>query len=1049
VFDSADLRFLSILTGSSTPRSAESVSRLIASMEALDGAEFTAGMVALSVDYDDSGELDEGDIAFVVALLKDDPVGKYDFDGSGVLDLRDVGHLAENLESVTGREAAMTYDVSGDGVVDDTDLMLLGELAIYVTDIEVGLMDHNLDTKITLDDFCVVTETGADANPLGLVMVDGDVSTVQAKTALCRADGKSLIRHPLNFDTGQEFLFLPQELYVEEVAATPGDSNNETSTDGVHFVVTTTPTDRRFVSLALPGFTGHEDERSRVRLAGPELPAGAMLVTEMGVLPMTPFVEESENTLGGSSTSGDYEVHILSVLVTEEEVGQALAFQDRLNEALQTYDSYIAQCPCTLEPITRAELVQGLLRMKNCLAAVGAAARAALEDTRANHGMITREHVFSSQIAALKWQYLSGLITDAAWFKVLLQSIEACIDLLTGGPGKALKEQLGNVAGFGIDRVLRGDYWKESETGSPPLDMALGVGVGAAHDVLPKPFIDAMQRILDIGGKRLSPKVFGKLFIEQLESTLPKLNPPDLESILRAVIKALPDLYVAYAKAEALLRERQAQESAKSYNESVFTIGSWENVITSMDEAVSKVDEKLAALNKKFQDDGCPMSMTDSDPCQPVLTASLQVAKEAFEADLAAANARIEAVGISLSGTETRNSCASGADRQEMEEAQLDATDRARAVMEKIGKLDPEQLVADLEIEQRHSAEALEEAKRRFEAKCLGELLTLLAQDDSVWQEVKAAQEAKQKALDDHAQAIRDAIAAYQACAGGGDCAGTATGEGSPWTAALACLNCVPEVVMDCGDPSECADDPDLEKFAKLAKLFEQEQEMCSLERTVDIQTLLHSWEQLSEKAVANDQTTIGRILYHLSFLNQNLLNLLFNNSAFECGPGPNGLTLCSDSPQTATEGDWLLVATVLDASMPTSDPTNYYQYGFVFDADGDTSNNYRASAPYSRDFFDNTDRWYVASYSPSAGWALEVSTANGSGITPVTTTAARIIIEGNTMLLAVPLSEFSVAKPSYRVTAFRHTGDWGTQAPHNYDGSIWPAVADGLASAP
>ncbi len=63
--------------------------------------------------------------------------------------------------------------------------------------------------------------------------------------------------------------------------------------------------------------------------------------------------------------------------------------------------------------------------------------------------------------------------------------------------------------------------------------------------------------------------------------------------------------------------------------------------------------------------------------------------------------------------------------------------------------------------------------------------------------------------------------------------------------------------------------------------------------------------------------------------------------------------------------------------------------------------------------------------------------------------TTARIIIFENTMVLVVPASEFAVAKPDYRITAFRHTGDYGMSPPHDFDGSIWPSVADGLQSFP
>jgi hypothetical protein len=62
---------------------------------------------------------------------------------------------------------------------------------------------------------------------------------------------------------------------------------------------------------------------------------------------------------------------------------------------------------------------------------------------------------------------------------------------------------------------------------------------------------------------------------------------------------------------------------------------------------------------------------------------------------------------------------------------------------------------------------------------------------------------------------------------------------------------------------------------------------------------------------------------------------------------------------------------------------------------------------------------------------------------------AARVTINGNVIALVVPASEFTAPKPSFRITAFRHTGDYGLNPPYNWDGSIWPNVATGLAAFP
>lgn len=102
----------------------------------------------------------------------------------------------------------------------------------------------------------------------------------------------------------------------------------------------------------------------------------------------------------------------------------------------------------------------------------------------------------------------------------------------------------------------------------------------------------------------------------------------------------------------------------------------------------------------------------------------------------------------------------------------------------------------------------------------------------------------------------------------------------------------------------------------------------------------------------------------------------------------------------------------------------------------------------FPNDFFQGSDRWYEAKYAPGAGWTLTASDVRSNKPVAVSS-AARVVIKDNVMVLVVPTSEFKVPKPKYRVTVFRHTGDFGINPPHNYGGSIWPAVADGLSAYP
>ena len=209
----------------------------------------------------------------------------------------------------------------------------------------------------------------------------------------------------------------------------------------------------------------------------------------------------------------------------------------------------------------------------------------------------------------------------------------------------------------------------------------------------------------------------------------------------------------------------------------------------------------------------------------------------------------------------------------------------------------------------------------------------------------------------------------------------------------------------------------------------------------------LHSKLGIAKKPVANDHTTLLAYSILLHYISISLALSAFNASDYPCGSGPNGYTLCpSASPVPA--GDFVVLFSVLEKTIPLSDPTNHYQYGFVFDADGVAANNYQPSAQYPNDFFKDTDRWYEANYDPTNGWSMKVTDASGGTITPATSTS-RIIIKDNAIVLVAPASELAVAKPAFRLTAFRHTGDYGINPPYNWDGSLWPAVAQGLQAFP
>lgn len=165
----------------------------------------------------------------------------------------------------------------------------------------------------------------------------------------------------------------------------------------------------------------------------------------------------------------------------------------------------------------------------------------------------------------------------------------------------------------------------------------------------------------------------------------------------------------------------------------------------------------------------------------------------------------------------------------------------------------------------------------------------------------------------------------------------------------------------------------------------------------------------------------------------------------FPCGPGPFGLTVCTSSPRDGDPGDYIFISNVLREPFDVADAVQQYQFGFVFESDGDPNNNYVPAAQYARDFYRDTDRWYSVEYSPATGWVLEVTDARGGNFRP-TPSAARVIIRENVVMLVVPRSEFPDPNPTFRVTSFTHTGDFGFNPPYDWSGDLWPFLDDPLA---
>jgi hypothetical protein len=166
----------------------------------------------------------------------------------------------------------------------------------------------------------------------------------------------------------------------------------------------------------------------------------------------------------------------------------------------------------------------------------------------------------------------------------------------------------------------------------------------------------------------------------------------------------------------------------------------------------------------------------------------------------------------------------------------------------------------------------------------------------------------------------------------------------------------------------------------------------------------------------------------------------LFDPVAYPCGDGPNGYTVCPDiaGPLPGEDEDWVILSQVHDAEIPIASQDQFYQFGFVFDADGDPDNNYVPLEQFANDFFQDTDLWYSVEYTPSGGWRLIVTDARNNVFTAVAS-AARAIITGNTILIGIPASEFSAGEVGARMTSFCHGGDFGQNPPFDWSADYYP----------
>lgn len=145
-------------------------------------------------------------------------------------------------------------------------------------------------------------------------------------------------------------------------------------------------------------------------------------------------------------------------------------------------------------------------------------------------------------------------------------------------------------------------------------------------------------------------------------------------------------------------------------------------------------------------------------------------------------------------------------------------------------------------------------------------------------------------------------------------------------------------------------------------------------------------------------------------------------------------LSIVADTDTQMPTGEVAVFATEFADTIPLQDPDHNYTFSVVIDSDGDPANNFVFVPPFDLDLYQGTDRWYELNWWPDVGeWQLLVTSWGQMQLaweadTPAETTSDAVaVIDDNLLVFFIPVGEFEVSRPDYRVTGF---GSDGTYAP-------------------
>jgi len=152
-------------------------------------------------------------------------------------------------------------------------------------------------------------------------------------------------------------------------------------------------------------------------------------------------------------------------------------------------------------------------------------------------------------------------------------------------------------------------------------------------------------------------------------------------------------------------------------------------------------------------------------------------------------------------------------------------------------------------------------------------------------------------------------------------------------------------------------------------------------------------------------------------------------DSFIPAGDSEDGRLVVTADTSPLPEGAAAVLAMELGGPIPLQDPDYYFTFAAVFDSDGDTTNNYQYEDPWDWDCYQGTDRWYELSWDiQMQEWNLHVGSWMGGTLAGFSSNASAMI-DDNLVVFFIPLSEFDVSLPAYRLTAFGTDGSYAPEA--------------------